>query len=157
MVVQLMANQPRDQRLPLIAHWGLTAGDFPAMTGAALADVDLVVVQTFSFREAQSARARAVEKAYRQLFSEEVASMQAAAGFVHAYDLTHLLALAINKAGRADRSAVRDALENLGSYAGLVKNYTKPFSQRNHDALDQGQIFLARFQKDGSLLRVRSK
>jgi len=51
----------------------------------------------FSFRQAQSARAGGAEKAYRQLFSGELVSLQAATGFVHAYDLTHLPALAIQK------------------------------------------------------------
>jgi branched-chain amino acid transport system substrate-binding protein len=157
MIVQQMAAQPAQRRLPLIAHWGLSAGDFPAVAGEALRAVDLVVVQTFSFRDAKSAKAKAVEQAYRRLFSEDIGKLQAAVGFAHAYDLTHLLALAIKQAGSAERMAVRNALEQLGSHAGLVKHYARPFSPQNHEALDEGQVFLARFQADGSLSKVRRK
>jgi len=157
MIVQLMAAQPAELRLPLIAHWGISAGDFPAVTGDALWAVDLVVVQTFSVRDARSAKARSAADAYRRLFSDDLGSLQAAVGFAHAYDLTHLLALAINRAGRADRKSVRDAMERLGSYAGLVRNYARPFSPQNHEALDQSQVFLARFEKDGSLAKVPRK
>lgn len=153
-IVQQMAAQPAARRLPLISHWSITAGDFPAIAGEALWSVDLVVVQTFSFRDARSAKSKSVKQAYRQLFTEDVGSLQAAVGFAHAYDLTHLLALAIKKAGSTDRAAVRDALERLGSYAGLVKNYDKPFSPQNHEALDQGQVFLARFEKDSSMSKM---
>jgi branched-chain amino acid transport system substrate-binding protein len=62
MIVQQMAAQPAQRRLPLIAHWGLSAGDFPAVAGEALRAVDLVVVQTFSFRDAKSAKAKAVKR-----------------------------------------------------------------------------------------------
>ena len=157
MIVQQMAAQPAAVRLPLIAHWGLAAGDFPAVAGEALWAVDLVMVQTFSFRDTTRAKAAAVKQAYRRLFSEDIGSLQAAAGFAHAYDLTHLLALAIKKAGSTDRAAVRDALERLDGYDGLVKNYARPFSPKNHEALDQGQVFLARFHKDGGLAKVPRK
>ena len=157
MIVQHVASQPAERRLPLIAHWGLAAGDFPALAGDALWSVDMVVVQTFSIHDARGAKARSVAQAYQRLFSEDIGSLQAAVGFAHAYDLTHLLALAIRKAGSADRMAVRNALEQLGGHAGLVKHYSKPFSPQNHEALDQGQVFLARFNKDGSLSRMPRK
>ena len=157
MIVQLMAAQPAQRRLPLISHWGLAGGDFPAIAGDALHSVDMVVVQTFSFRDAKSANAKSVEQGYRRLFAEDIGALQAAVGFAHAYDLTHLLALAIKKAGSTDREAVRQAMERLGNYAGLVKNYSRPFSPQDHEALDESQVFLARYQKDGSLSKAARK
>ncbi len=157
MIVQQMAAQPENRRLPLISHWGLAGGDFPAIAGEALHSVDMVVVQTFSFRDAKSAKARSVEQGYRRLFAEDIGALQAAVGFAHAYDLTHLLALAIKKAGSTDREAVRQAMERLGNYAGLVKNYSRPFSPKSHEALDESQVFLARYQKDGSLSKAARK
>ena len=156
-IVRLIAAQPAERRVPLIAHWGITGGDFATVAGEALQAVDLVVVQTFSFRDTGTEKARSVARTYRRLFAEEAGTSHGAVGFAHAYDLTHLLAMAINKAGRADRVAVRDALEQLGPYSGLVRKYARAFTPQNHEALDRGQVFLARFQKDGTLSRVPRK
>jgi ABC-type branched-subunit amino acid transport system substrate-binding protein len=72
----------------------------------------------------------------------------------HAYDLTHLLALAIEKAGSTDRAAIRTALENLGSYQGLAINTKRPFTPENHDALGQEYIFMAKYREDGVLIPI---
>jgi branched-chain amino acid transport system substrate-binding protein len=73
-------------------------------------------------------------------------------GVAHAYDLTHLLARAIDKAGTTDREKVRDALEKLGPYEGLVKHYHQPFSRDRHEALGPEQLFMARWRSDGVLV-----
>ena len=75
-------------------------------------------------------------------------------GIAHAYDLTHLLARAIEKAGSTDRRKVRDAMENLGPYEGLVRKYTKPFDARRHDALSAENVFFARYQANEKLIPV---
>lgn len=157
LVVQQMAALPQNRRLPLISHWGITGGNFALAAGKALQAVDLQVVQTFSFHDARTARAKRVAAAYQGQFGEDVAQLQAVAGFAHAYDLTHLLALAITKAGTSEREAVRTALENLGPYAGLLRDYPRPFSPANHEALDRSQVFLARFGADGTLRRSRDR
>jgi branched-chain amino acid transport system substrate-binding protein len=156
-IVKTLAELPANQRLPVIAHWGITGGNFADATGAALDAVDLQVVQTFTFHDAKGARVKPVARNYQRLFGEEAGTLQAAVGFAHAYDLTHLLAMAITKAGTTARPAVRHALENLGSYVGLVRNYNRPFSPENHEALDQKQVFLARFARDGTLFRTQDK
>src|SRR5450830_275263 len=46
-LVKEMANLPKEQRLPLVAHWGLTGGQFFEQAGSALSVVDLSVVQTY--------------------------------------------------------------------------------------------------------------
>jgi len=73
------------------------------------------------------------------------------AGTAQAYELIHLLARAIQQAGTLDRSAVRDALENLPAYAGLIRNYTTPFTAGHHDALDATDFRLARYDSDGTI------
>ena len=73
-------------------------------------------------------------------------------GIGQAYDLTHLLALAIDKAGSTDRTAVRKALENLGPHSGLVANYERPFSPSKHEALGPEAIFMATYRGDGVLV-----
>jgi branched-chain amino acid transport system substrate-binding protein len=53
----------------------------------------------------------------------------------NAYDATHMIALAIKKAQSTDGPKLQTALESLGSYDGLVKSYSNPFSASNHEAL----------------------
>ncbi len=151
LIVKHMAAMPPAQRLPIISHWGIAGGDFAAATGEDLKAVDLVVVQTFSFSGKRSARADAVAAAVKRRFGHDVASLRAQVGFAHAYDLTHLLAASIRKAGSTQRGAVRDALERLDAHDGLVRNYRKPFSATDHEALDREQLFLARFDANGNL------
>ena len=59
------------------------------------------------------------------------------------YDATKVLLNAIAKAGSTDKTAIRDALENIGTLEGVIKTYTKPFSKDNHEALSTGDITLA--------------
>ena len=75
-------------------------------------------------------------------------------GFAHAYDLTHLLAGAIRRAGGTGRAAIRDALENTEGHDGLVRRYRKPFGPNDHEGLDREQLFLARFDADGNLKAI---
>lgn len=151
LVVRQMAALPKAQRLPLISHWGVAAGDFIGHAGPALQDVDLVVVQTYSFANAHGKKAAQVSDTYRQLYGSSVDTMLAQAGFAHAYDLTHMLALAITRAGDTKPEKVRHALEHLRDYHGLVRHYRRPFSPGDHEALDLHQVFMARFTPNGTL------
>jgi branched-chain amino acid transport system substrate-binding protein len=47
---------------------------------------------------------------------------------------------------------VRDALERLGTYRGLVKTYAPPFTPARHEALGPGELLLARYRADGVLV-----
>jgi branched-chain amino acid transport system substrate-binding protein len=73
-------------------------------------------------------------------------------GAAQAYDLTHILALAIDRAGSTDRKAVRDALERIGTVRGLVKTYSPPFTPARHEALGPDDLLLARYRADGVLV-----
>ena len=150
-IVKQMAEFPLAQRLPIISHWGIVAGDFPAATGEALRVVDLVVVQTFSFSGQRSRRAQEVADGVKRQFGVDVDELHAQVGFAHAYDLTHLLAKAIAKAGRHDRAAVRDALERIDRYDGLIRIYRRPFGVGDHEGLDRSQLFISRFDAKGNL------
>lgn len=152
-LVKEVAALPAAQRLPIVSHWGVTGGDFTRMTGKALDQVDFAVIQTFSFAKTRSPVARRVLKALRERYGmTDPERIFSPVGIAHAYDLTHLLARAIDKAGRADRRGIRDALENLGPYAGLVRYYARPFSPERHDALGPEQVFMARYSADDRLL-----
>ena len=51
------------------------------------------------------------------------------------YDATHMIALVIKKANGTDGPKMQAALESLGSYDGLLKSYSNPFSPDRHEAL----------------------
>ncbi len=154
MLVREMARLPATDRLPIASHWGITGGNFVQLTAGSLPAVDLVVVQTFSFNDPETPmRARVRASALRHL-DLDPAKLPSVVGFAHAYDLTHILAEAIELAGAADRSLVRDALEQVQGHEGLVLHYQRPFTPRRHEALSMEMVFVARFQPDGTLARV---
>ena len=157
LIVKAMAALPPAQRLPIISHWGIAGGDFAAASGEALKAVDLVVVQTFSFSGNSGSKAKTVAAAVNRRFGHEVATLRGQVGFAHAYDLVHLLAIAVRKAGSTQRSAIRDAMETLDSHDGLVRSYRKPYDAKDHEALDRSQLFLARFDADGNLRAVNKR
>lgn len=154
-IVKGVTAMPADQRLPIVSHWGITGGSFFEQTEAALRRVDLRFVQTFLFTDPPDAeRAAPVIRAYLERFddADEAADIFAPAGTAHAWDLTHLLAQAIENAGEADRDAVRDALERLDPWRGLVRRYDPPFTPERHDALTPKDLRLARFGPDGEII-----
>ena len=151
-LVKDIASLPKEQRLPVISHWGILGGDFPAMAGKALDAVDLRVVTTITYRTANTPKARSVlEEAGRRLgvVPERLTS---AVGVTHAYDLVHMLAIAIAKARTIDRAAVRSALEHIDAYEGAMKRFSSPFSATRRDALNAADLHIVRFQPDGTLI-----
>ncbi len=154
LLVKELADLPPVQRLPLVSHWGITGGNFVALTGAALQAVDLEVVQTFSFNDPDTPARRRVRASALEHLGLDVATLPSAVGFAHAYDLTHILARALALAGSTDRNAVRDALEHVRDYDGLLTRYAAPFTPGRHEALNPDFLFLARFLPDGTLARV---
>jgi branched-chain amino acid transport system substrate-binding protein len=153
-LIKEVAALPEALRLPILSHWGVTGGQLAELAGPALRKVDFSVVQTYSFIGDESAKARQVVAAHNRLFKTRGArQIKSPVGVAQAYDLTHLLALAINKAGCTDRRAIRNALEHLGSYRGLIRDYHPPFSPERHEALSAGNVFMAGFAEDGAIVR----
>lgn len=153
MLVRELAGLPAAQRLPIVSHWGITGGQFAHLAGDALTHVQLTVIQTFSFMNNDSPVARRVLAAARRLYGiENAAQMHSPVGVAQAYDLTHLLARAINKAGSTDRKKIRDAMEQLGPYQGLVQKYAVPFTPQRHEALSPANIIFTRYTDDDQLI-----
>ncbi|BAO30433.1 ABC transporter substrate-binding protein [Sulfuritalea hydrogenivorans] len=147
-----MSRMPKEQRLPIIAHWGLTGGQFFEQSGTALKAIDLTVVQTYSFLGKSDPIARRVLTGLKSVTgSDDPRKVVSPVGVAHAYDLVHLLARAIKQARSTDRQAVRNAMENLGPYQGLVRQLDKPFTAKRHDALTVNEAFMARFADDGAI------
>lgn len=152
-LVREMAALPAAQRLPIFSHWGITGGEFVRQAGPALQQVDLSVVQTFNFFQADP---RMVNKflatAARISAVRRIEDIKAPVGVAHAYDLMHILARAIILAGSTDRAAVRAALENVRDHQGLVRHYAAPFTPSRHEALDASNLLIARYRSDGVLV-----
>lgn len=155
-LAKTMLTLPPEQRLPVASHWGVTGGDLPKMVGPDFFKLDFAVVQTYSFINDRSDLAMKVVAAHNRLFGTSgPRGILSQVGVAHAYDLTHLLARAIDKAGSTDRQAIRDALEKLGPYNGLVRKLPQPFSATRHDALDAKDVFMAKYaEQDGSLEKL---
>lgn len=152
LLVKEMAALPKTQQRRVISHWGVTGGNFAVLAGPALEQIDFSVVQTYSFIGAKNKKALTLAaEALRRLNLRNVEQLPSPVGIAHAYDLTHILALAINRAGSTDRAAIRNALEHVQNYDGAIKRYERPFTRERHEALSESDLFLARFKSDGSI------
>ncbi len=151
-LVREMASLPANQRVPLLLHWGVTGGEFVEQAGPALNDVDVSVLQTFSFFSADPLQRERFLKSAATLGVRRFEDIRSAVGVAHAYDAVHLLSLAIAKAGSDDRQHIRNALEHLPAWRGLVKAYRPAFTPASHEALSSRELLMARFRADGVLL-----
>ena len=141
--------------VPTISHWGISGGRFPELTGE-LAD-SVVFVQTYSFFGKQSEVGERVITALKTKYGlKGPEDILAPVGTANAYDAMHLVALAIDKAGAADGAKLRDALENLGEYKGLIKTYKRPFTPEEHDALNESDYVLVTW-RGGKIVPVSMK
>lgn len=158
LLIKEVAALPTQDHRPILSHWGVSGGELAELAGPALQRLDFTVIQTFSFIEARGPRAANVIAAHdRILGSRGPRSIKAAVGVAHAYDLMHLLAMAVQLAGTTDRKAVRDALERLGPYDGLVRRYQAPFTPNRHEALAADLVFMGRYDTDGAIVRVKRR
>ncbi len=152
-LAKVMLKLPPTERLPIASHWGVTGGKLPDLVGKDFYQLDFSVVQTYTFIGQQSLTAARVIVAQNAVAGGSSArSIVSPVGVAHAYDLTHILAKAIDLAGSTDRKAVRNALEKVPSYAGLIKKYAPPFTPTRHEALSESDVFMARYSPlDGAL------
>lgn len=155
-LVKSLAQMQVADRRPMFSHWGITGGDFPELCGPALAEVDLEVVQSFSFARAQGPRgARLAQLAAAHFGVDDPLQVPSATTIGPAYDLVHLLALAIDEAGSTQRPAIHAALESLPAYSGVVRRFAPAFTPTRHEALDIDDALMCRFDPNGRLVPGR--
>jgi branched-chain amino acid transport system substrate-binding protein len=149
-----VAALPENERIPIVSHWGVTGGVFADLVSDHLDQIDFSVVQTFSFFNADPKLVSRVMHTAERLFGiSRIEEMESPVGVGHAYDLTHLLARAVDLAGTTNRRAIRDALELVTDYRGLVKHFQQPFTAEDHDALKAEDVFMARYRAtDGAII-----
>ncbi|MCP5156212.1 MAG: ABC transporter substrate-binding protein [Ectothiorhodospiraceae bacterium] len=155
-LVREVARRPSLMRLPIISDSSLTGGSFHDEHGELLDRVELSFLQTYSFLSSRHPeRAREVVEAYCERFRVcRAEAIPAPMGTAHAYDLVHLLARAITAAGSVDRPRVRDALERIEVHHGLVRDYLRPFSAMDHEALGEDDHRLFAFSANGAVVPV---
>lgn len=147
-----IADLPKNERMPIVAHWGISGGDFFEQAGSSLSKIDLSVVQTYTFIGKTDQNTKRVLKGLKLVTgNDDPRRVVSAVGVAHAYDLVNLLAMAIKQARSTNRESIRSALENLGPYHGLVRQLNKPFTAKRHDALTAGDVFMARYAHDGAI------
>ena len=157
-LVKNIASLPASRHIPVVSHWGVTGGRFAELCGGALQEIDFCVVQTFSFaRQRNDAARRLAERSVAAYGVDDPLDIPSALGIAQAYDLTRLLALAIDRAGVTDRAVVRAALEDLPPHDGVVRSYPRAFTPDSHEAMALEDLFLARFDARGRLLPIGSE
>lgn len=155
-IVTQLAELPQNARLPVVAHWGMTGGVMHQLAGPALEKVDMQVIQTFTFiGNTRPAARRLAQWILRDAQLTAVEQIPSPVGSAHAYDMTHLLALAVNKAGSTRGDDIRKALESLPPFEGAVRRYAPAFTATSHDALTAREVLFVRMQRSGELTPVR--
>ncbi|MBO1923626.1 DctP family TRAP transporter solute-binding subunit [Thiomicrorhabdus sp. 6S3-12] len=150
--VTQLANHPSP--LPVVSHWSIAGGDFYQRVHNVLPRIDLKFFQAYSTTNNRP-ELEALLSLYRQVYAvPKNKPINSPLATARAYDLTHLLALAITQAGRTDRSNVKLALEHLKPFNGAIKYYQQAFRPDNHDALSDNQYFMARFDDKGFIVPV---
>lgn len=148
-IINAVANVNKSKRPKVFSHWGIVGGDFTQKVKLAqLVKVDLYFLNTLAFNSPKTAIGTALKKSFEKKFGTH-STHEAFNGVAHGYDLVHLLALAIEKAGTTESTKVRSALEKLGTYKGAMKTYNKPFTASQHEALDASDYIMLKFNKQG--------
>ncbi len=131
--------------VPVISHWGISGGRFPELAGNMAQKV--VFIQTYSYFGEQSdvgkKNIEMLKKKYPDIKS--VGDIVPPVGYANAYDAMHLTALAIAAGGGTSGDQIRDGYYKIDQYKGLIKNYSKPFSASNHDALNEDDYIMVKY------------
>ncbi len=131
--------------VPVVSHWGISGGRFPELAGSWAGKVHFI--QTYSFFGPQNAVGKRVLSALMKKYPDikGPGDVTPPVGVANAYDAMQLTALAIDKAGSTDGSKIREGFLNIDKYEGLLKNYTHPFTDANHDALNENDYIMVHY------------
>ena len=134
--------------VPVVSHWGISGGRFPELAGSWAGKVHFV--QTYSFFGPQNDVGKRVLAAMKAKYPDVKGpgDVTPPVGVANAYDAMQLIGLAIAKAGSTEGPKLREGFLGIESYQGLIKNYTKPFTDTNHDALNENDYVMVRYNGD---------
>jgi branched-chain amino acid transport system substrate-binding protein len=146
---QVMKSLQRiNWNVPIVSHWGISGGRFPELAGPWSQKV--AFVQTYSFFGKLNPVGEKVLAALKAKYPDikGPGDVLPPVGIANAYDAMHLVALAIKSAGSTDGDKMRQALESIDRHQGLIKTYAKPFTPENHDALNENDYIMVRYNGD---------
>ena len=132
--------------VPVVSHWGISGGRFDELAGPRYKDVHFVQTYTFFGKQNPVGEKLMTELKKRFPAIKGPADVLAPVGVANSYDALMLTALAINKAGSTDGDKIRMAFYEIPDHQGLLKNYKKPFSPGDHDALEDNDYVWVRFE-----------
>jgi branched-chain amino acid transport system substrate-binding protein len=131
--------------VPVVSHWGISGGRFPELAGSWAGKVHFV--QTYSFFGHQNDVGKHVLAALMAKYPDikGPGDVTPPVGVANAYDAMQIVALGLAKAGATDGEKLREGLLAVENYQGLIKTYTKPFTEENHDALNENDYVMVRY------------
>ncbi len=131
--------------VPVVSHWGISGGRFPELAGSWAGKVQFI--QTYSFFGKQNEVGKKVLAALMAKYPDikGPGDVTPPVGVANAYDAMHLTALAIQKAGSTEGPKVREGFLGIDRYQGLIKTYTHPFTDENHDALNEHDYIMVHY------------
>jgi branched-chain amino acid transport system substrate-binding protein len=134
--------------VPVVSHWGISGGRFTELAGSWANKVHFV--QTYSFFGPQNDVGKRVLAALMSKYPDikGPGDVTPPVGVANAYDAMQLTGLALEKAGSTDGDKLREGFLKIESYQGLIKTYTKPFTEENHDALNENDYVMVRYNGD---------
>ncbi|MEM8499748.1 MAG: ABC transporter substrate-binding protein [Pseudomonadota bacterium] len=174
-LVNAMLDLEPAQVMPIVSHWGITAGNFHELVDAEQrAKLDLTYIQTcFSFiGGVLNDKAESVYRTAKSLYPDQIQTardIRSPVGFIHAYDLTQVLIAALSQITLSDdmvanRKKLHTALEDMQRpVQGLVKNYVKPFEKYTperpdaHEALDIADHCMAFYGQNDEVVVINDR
>ncbi len=168
-IAKAMASLPKDHRLPIYSHWGITGGNFAEEINLETrSKFSLSFIQTsFSFLgELNSFQQQVLNNAIKFFPNSinQAIDIKAPTGFIHAYDLSQIMIAALKQKPlngniKNLRKQLREELENIKTpVQGLIKVYTQPFSEYSsqntdaHEALNESDFVMARFGSQNEII-----
>ncbi len=141
----MKARERMGWKVPVVSHWGISGGRFDELVGPTARDAHFV--QTYSFFGNLNDTGKRVFTTLQSKYGVKTpADVLAPVGTANAYDAMNLVARAIEKARSTDGDAVRKAMYEIDSYAGLIKTYKKPFGPTDHEGLAPDDYIMVHFE-----------
>jgi branched-chain amino acid transport system substrate-binding protein len=134
---------------PYVSAWGIAGLAFSKAAGDSAEGV--LVSTTVTVDGPLTPERAAFVNTYRARYREEIGAPVYALG---AYDAVYLFKAAMERGG-VTPDQMRDALENIPQFKGLVKQFNRPvFTRERHNAVSEEDMIIARWT-NGKLLEVK--
>jgi branched-chain amino acid transport system substrate-binding protein len=135
--------------IPYVSAWGIAGPAFWKAAGASAEGV--LTSTTVTIDGPQSPERTVFLNEYRRRHKQE---MDAPVFGVGAYDSVYLLKVVMERDG-TEPNKIRDGLENIPEFKGLVKHFTRPvFNRDRHNAVTEDDMVMTRWT-NGKMLAIQ--